>query len=134
MSKPRHSWYFIVQKVLRNYPELYRRREGMRQQQTTAAYSGMPGGGGDPRKTEAAAMRSLSPREESDLEAVLATVQTVGRWMDGKTALRVVELVDWQETHTIQGAEKELHLGEDTGKDLRSRVIYELARNLGYKT
>lgn len=133
MSKPRHSWYFIVQKVLRNYPELYRRREEMRQQQTTAAYSGMPGGGGDPRKTEATATKQLKPREEADLEAVLATIQTVGRWRDGGLILRLVELVDWQKTHTIQGAEQELRLGEDTGKRLRKRFLDELAENMGYK-
>ena len=133
MSKPRHSWYFIVQKVLRNYPELYRRREEMRHQQTTAAYSGMPGGGSDPRKTEAIATKQLKPREEADLEAVLATIQTVGRWRDGGLILRLVELVDWQKTHTIQGAAIALSIGERTAQRMRSQFLAELARNLGYK-
>jgi hypothetical protein len=133
MSKPAHSWHFIVLRVLRNYPELYSRREQLRQQSVTAGYSGMSGGGGNSRKTETAALRQLSPREESDLEAVLKTIRTAERWIEGKTTLRIIEMVDWRRTHTIQGAEEALYLGEDTGKDLRSRFINELAKNMGYK-
>ena len=133
MSKPKHSWHFIVLRVLRNYPELYKRREQLRSQSITASYSGVPGGGGVSRKTESTALRQLSPREESDLDAVLATIRTAGKWRDGETALRMIELVDWQQTHTIRGAEIALFLGEDTGKNLRSRFINELAKNMGYK-
>ena len=132
MSKPRSRWYTTAEKVLKAYPELYRQREQIRQQQTTAAYSGMPGGGGDPRKTEATATKQLKPREEADLEAVLATIQTVGRWRDGGLILRLVELVDWQKTHTIQGAADALHLSKSTAVRLRSRLIYELLRNMEY--
>ena len=132
MSKPRSRWYTTAEKALRAYPELYRQREQIRQQQTTAAYSGMPGGGGDPRKTEATATKQLKPREEADLEAVLATIQTVGRWRDGGLILRLVELVDWQQTHTIQGAADTLHLSKSTAVRLRSRLVYELLRNMGY--
>ena len=132
MSKPRSRWYTTAEKVLRAYPELYRQREQIRQQQTTAAYSGMPGGGGDPRKTEAIATKQLKPREEADLDAVLATIQTVGRWRDGGLILRLVELVDWQKTHTIQGAADALHLSKSTAVRLRSRLIYELLRNMEY--
>lgn len=132
MSKPRSRWYTTAEKVLKAYPELYRQREQIRQQQTTAAYSGMPGGGGDPRKTEATATKQLKPREEADLEAVLATIQTVGRWRDGGLILRLVELVDWQKTHTIQGAADTLHLSKSTAVRLRSRLIYELLRNMEY--
>lgn len=133
MSRPRHSWYTVVLKVLRNYPELYKRHRQTQEQRVTPGYSGMPGGGGTSRKTENTAMKGLSPREEDDLEAVLTTIRTVGRWRDGETALRVVELVDWSQTHTIRGAEEELHLGEDVGKKLRRRVIDELAKNMRYK-
>lgn len=133
MSKPAHSWHFIVLRVLRNYPELYSRREQLRQQSVTAGYSGMPGGGGNSRKTETAALRQLSQREESDLDAVLATIKTAERWRDGETTLRIIEMVDWRRTHTIRGAEMALFLGEGAGKNLRSRFINELAKNLGYK-
>ena len=93
----------------------------------------MPGGGGNSRKTETAALRQLSPREESDLDAVLATIKTAERWRDGETTLRIIEMVDWRRTHTIRGAEMALFLGEGAGKNLRSRFINELAKNMGYK-
>jgi hypothetical protein len=133
MSKPAHSWHFIVLRVLRNYPELYSRREQLRQQSVTAGYAGIPGGGGNTRKTEAAALRELSPREESDLDAVIKTIKAAEKWKDGELALRIIEMVDWRQTHTIRGAEMQLNLRENFGKKLRSRFINELARNLGYK-
>lgn len=133
MSRPRHNWYSIVVKVLRNYPDLYRRHEEAQQQRTTATYTGMPGGGGVGRKTEAAAIRGLTPREEDDLNAVLSTIRTVSRWREGKTALRVVELVDWQKTHTIEAAARSMFLSKKTAERLRSRVVYELAKNMRYR-
>jgi hypothetical protein len=42
-------------------------------------------------------------------------------------------MVDWRRTHTIRGAEMALFLGEGAGKNLRSRFINELAKNMGYK-
>ena len=60
------------------------------------------------------------------------TEETVGRWRDGGLILRLVELVDWQKTHTIQGAADALHLSKSTAVRLRSRLIYELLRNMEY--
>jgi hypothetical protein len=133
MSKPAHSWYSIVLRVMRNYPELCARREQLREQSITTGYTGITARGGNSRKTETTALRQLSPREESDLEAVLKTIRTAERWPCGDTVLRMVELVDWKGTHTIRGAEFALFLGENTGKKLRSRFINELAKNMGYK-
>ena len=133
MSKPAHSWYAIVSKVLRNYPELYKRRNQLRQQTVTAGCSGVPGGGGNSRKAESAALRQLSPREENDLDAVIKTINSAEKWVHGDVTLHLIGMVDWRQSHTIRGAEMQLNLRENFGKKLRSRFINELARNLGYK-
>jgi hypothetical protein len=132
MSKPRYRWYTIAQRVLRDYPDLYRRRAELREQRVTAGYSGAPGGSGDPRKTEATVLKQLGSRDEEELEAVLQTINTASKWPNGEETLRMVEMVDWKRTHTVRGAEIALELGDSAGRDLRRKFIYELAKNLGY--
>lgn len=81
---------------------------------------------------ELASAEQISPRELEELDAVRTAIENIGRQKDGDEALRVVEMVDWRKTHTIEGAAYKLNMSEKTARNRRSRFIREVARNMRY--
>jgi phage transcriptional activator, RinA family len=133
MSKPTYKWYGNVIRAIGYYPNLLAEKKDKQGASITASYSGMPRSGQPSRTSENCAMRQLSPREEEELEAVRLAIEDIGRQRDGRDILRIVEMVDWARTHTLQGAADRLHISERTARALRSRFIYAVAKNMRYK-
>lgn len=132
MSRPRYWWRAVVEKVIRNYPDLRARKNAKQGQSVTASYSGMPRGGGAGRNTESAALRCLSPREEADLRAVEKAIEEVGRQELGGEVLRVVELYQWKGVRNFETIGEMLHMGRNTAKRRNERFLYAVAKNMGY--
>jgi len=74
----------------------------------------------------------LSPRESEEREAVKTAISDIGRQRDGTDVLKIVEMVDWSKTHTLDGAAMRLHMHVNTAKARRSRFIRAVAKNMRY--
>ena len=132
MSRPKYWWYGNVLRVIRAYPAMLRRAEELKRQAVTPSYSGLPGSGRPGRRTEQAALRELSQREQQELEAVGRAIEDLGRAPDGKEILRVVELYHWQGIRNFETVAEITHLGRNTAKRRNARFIYTVAAYLGY--
>ena len=126
MSRPKYWWYGNVVRTIRNYPALRQAKDALQTVSVTANYSGMPGGSGG-RKTEDSALRQLSPREESDLDAVEQALERVS-----DEVRDVVRLYHWKGVRNFETVGDLLHMSRNTAKRRNSRFVFEVARNMGY--
>lgn len=92
----------------------------------------MPGAGDYQRRTETAALKELSPREQQELEAVERAIEDIGRQKDGAKILKVVELYHWVGMYNLDAVAEFAHTTTITAKRRNARFVYEVARNLGY--
>lgn len=74
----------------------------------------------------------LSPREQEEREAVKTAIADIGRQRDGADVLKIVEMVDWGKTHTLDGAAFRLHMSGPTARRRRDRFVRAVARNMRY--
>lgn len=126
MSRPKYWWYGNVVRTIRNYPALRQAKDALQAVSATANYSGMPGGSGG-RTTEESALRQLSPREESDLDAVEQALERVS-----DEVRDVVRLYHWKGVRNFETVGDLLHMSRNTAKRRNSRFVFEVARNMGY--
>lgn len=132
MSKPRYGWWTYVKYMARNYPNLCRELEDKRATSTTANYSLRPRGNGEARGTEAAAMRQLSPVKMREYEAVRKAVEAAGSIPgNGHLRVKLVEIVYFKRTHTLDGACQSLHISYITGKRYNQDFLCGIAKNFG---
>lgn len=108
------------------------RANEIKQQAVTPSYSGLPAGGALRRKTEIAALRELSPREQLELDAVMRAIEDLGRAPDGKEVLQVVELYHWRGIRNFETVADLAHMGRNTAKRRNAKFVYAVARYLGY--
>lgn len=104
MSKPRYDWWPYAKGMIRRYPELREQYADLHSQSVTASYSGMPHGGGVGRPIEALAIRELPTNSQREYEAVRRAIETTERYRNGRERLRVIKLVLWDRSHTLEGA------------------------------
>ena len=126
MSRPKYWWYGNVVRTIRNYPALRQAKDALQAVSATANYSGMPEGSGG-RTTEESALRQLSPREESDLDAVGRALERVS-----DEVRAVVRLYHWKGVRNFETVGDLLHMSRNTAKRRNSRFVFEVARNMGY--
>ncbi len=123
MSKYRHWWRPNVERALRVYPYLKAAKQAAQEQSITPSYTGMPRGGGISRTTENAATRHFSAQEEKILDAVDRAIAEVSKHRDGQDVLRIVEMVDFKRSHTLEGAAMALFMHRVTASDKRTRFV-----------
>lgn len=131
MSKPRYKWWGYIRGVVRAYPDLRREYEELHQQSITAGMSGMPGASGVSRKTEDIAVRELPYTKQREYEAVRRAIETTKTMQNGLQRLRIIELVYWKRSHTVEGAAMRVGYSVDRGKQLHGDFIRLVAKNYG---
>ena len=104
MSKPRYDWWPYVKGMIRRYPVLKQQYADLHSTTMTADYSGMPRGGGGGRALEAVVLRELPSTSQREYEAVRRAVAVTERYRNGQDRLKVVRLVLWDRSHTLEGA------------------------------
>lgn len=110
MSKPREIWWSYVKAMIRRYPELCAKEAELHRQSLSQSITGMPHGSGkisDP--VAEAALRELPAKQQRELAAVRSAIANTRALPDGEERLRMVKLVFWDKTHTLDGAALELH-------------------------
>lgn len=131
MSKPRYRWWGYIRNVIRAYPELKREYEILHTQSITANLSGMPGSGNVSRGTENIATMELPRTKQKEYDAVTNAIEVTGKMPNGKQVLRIIELVYWKRTHTVEGAAMKSGYSVDRGKQLHGDFIRLVAKNYG---
>ena len=122
-SKPRYKWWGYVKNMIRSYPDLVREYNDIHEQPITASISGMPGGGGASRKTEDIAIKQLPRSKQEEYEAVTRAVQVTRMLKTGADRMKIVELVFWKQSHTLQGAAMKVNVSYDTAIDYHGDFI-----------
>lgn len=132
MSKTRHWWYYSVVAAIRQYPALTEKKRELQKTSTTPPYEAVIKGSEIGRTTETAALRQLPPAEELWVNAVERATEEILRHRDGREVMAIVQMVDYQRTHSVEGAALALHMGSETARRRRARFIYSVARYAHY--
>ena len=83
--------------------------------------------------TEETAIRNpLTVKEQEAVRAVDRAIDEIKHQRDGQTVLKIVEMVDFKRSHTIDGVALTMYMHRDTVGEKRSRFIYLVAKNLGW--
>ena len=107
------GWRSEARRALRDYPRI-KRRQGDNEMQITPVYGGAAVQHSASRTTENVALRStLTEREETVISAVEFMLNMQRRYQNSAERLRMIELVYFKHTHTIDGAADIVHYSPD---------------------
>lgn len=104
MSRPRFDWWTYVKGMIRRYPQLKARLADLHTASGTPKYDGMPRSHNASRTTESIAIRELPTVEQREYESVRRATETTERYGNGRDRLKVIKLVLWDRSHTLEGA------------------------------
>lgn len=76
-------------------------------------------------------MEDLTGVAVTNYEAVLEAVTATERMTDGQNRLKVIQMVHWDRTHTIEGASRVIPCGSATAIRWQRAFFEEVARNRG---
>lgn len=116
MSEPRYPWWGYAKSMVRNYPGLRKEYNELIAQSVVPGYSAAPGGGGDPRKAESAALRELPSPYQKEMESVECAIRHTKVFKDGEERIKLIDLIYWRRTHTLSGAALKCNVDYSTGK------------------
>ena len=131
MSSPRYDWWPYVKGMIRRWPKLKEKHSDLHSQSVVASLSGMPSGTSVSRSTENVALRELPTTEQREFEAVRKAIETTERYANGLDRLRIINLVLWKQTHTIEGAALQIPCAWRTAAQWHGEFIRLVARYYG---
>ena len=103
-----------MKNMIRDYPALEKELRDLHEQKITASITGMPGGGNVSRGTEDIAIRDLPRSKQLEYDAVRRAIEVTGMLKTGAERLRIVELVFFKQSHTLEGAAYAANVSYDT--------------------
>ena len=131
MSKPRDRWWGYVRAVIRAYPELRANAKELQRTQTTPRYGASVGSGGPSDPVASAALRRLPPQEQREYEAVEQALWETASLPDGAARVRIIDLVFWRQSHTLEGAAQAVHLSYRSAQRRQNAFIRLVAQQMG---
>lgn len=132
MSKPRYDWWPYVKGMIRRFPELEEEYRELHNQTITQQLSGMPGGGGTGRTVEQCAVRELPATRQREYEAVRRAIKlTESTPWSGETRMKIIRLVFWDRSHTLEGASQVAHCSYRTARRYHAEFIMTVAKFYG---
>ena len=132
MSKYKYWWRPNVDRALREYPEMRRRKDELQAAALTPNYNPMPSGNSPSRTTENLATAQLPEQEEKWLDAIERAIETVSTWRDGSTIIRLVATVYFDRSHTVIGAARLVHVSERTAQRCIGQFTTLVGRYMGF--
>ena len=118
------SWRGEARKALRDYPRIKKRQSLLKSQQITPVYGGAAVQHSASRTTEDVALRTtLTEREENVISAVEFMLNMQSRYYNADARMRMVRLVYWARTHTLQGAALEVGYNINTIKAWNTEIL-----------
>ena len=131
MGRPRYDWWGYVKGMIRRYPSLKEEYADLHRQSITPNYTGMPGGGVVGRGVEAVALRELPTTKQREYEAVKMAVAATERMSASCDRLKVIDLVFWKRSHTLDGAALTIPCSYRTARRYHSEFIMTVASMYG---
>lgn len=131
MSKPRYKWWSYVKWMIRLYPERVAELRRRQEAAVTANYSAMPRGSEPSRITENLGLTTLGNPADREMEAVRMAIEETKNMRTGDIRLKIIDLVYWRKSHTLQGACDVVYVAYDTGKVYHAEFIRCVARHFG---
>lgn len=132
MSKTRYRWWGYIKAVIRAYPEHKRNLADIKEQNIIANYSGYSGHSGASKPIEALALRQLPKNEQKEFDAVDNALEVTAKMPDGADRIKLLNMVFWAQTHTLQGAADCLYISYGTAKRWHNRFIVLVAKFYGF--
>lgn len=128
------GWRAEARRALRDYPRI-KRRQGDNEMQITPVYGGAAVQHSASRTTENVALRStLTEREENIISAVEFMINMQRRYYNADARMKMLSLVYFRQTHTMQGAAMEVGYNINTVKSWNTEMltaVYVALRNGG---
>lgn len=131
MSRPRYDWWPYVKGMIRRYPALKAELADIREQSVTPGYSGQPGSHSASRAAEAVAIRELPTTRQREYEAVRKAIAVTERMAASRDRLRIIDLVFWKRSHTLEGAALTIPCSYMTARRYHSEFIMTVASMYG---
>jgi hypothetical protein len=117
-----------VKRTIYDYPALYKKRaELLRPRIITQLGAATGGGSGEARPVEYYVERELGEQDEREYNAVRRAVEQT----ENGDVLKIIELVFWSRSHTLNGAADQVHVSYVTAKRYQEKFIKTVAKNLG---
>lgn len=117
------DWRREARSALRSYPKL-KLKQSLNDQQITPQYGGPVVQHEASRTTEAAALRTkLTDYEQTVIDAVEFAMEMQGRYYNAEARLKMMRLVYFRKTHTMQGAALEVEYNINTIKAWNTEVL-----------
>lgn len=104
MSKPRYGWWSYAKYMVREYPALREEYRERQSQRITREIAAVAGGTVASRSTETTALRQLPPAKQAEYDAVTKAIEETKRMKTGPERLKLIDLVFWKQSHTLDGA------------------------------
>ena len=131
MSRPRYDWWPYVKGMIRRYPALKAELSDLRSQSITPNYSGLPGAAGASRAAELVALRELPTTRQREYAAVNRAIAATERMAASRDRLRIIDLVFWKRSHTLEGAALTIPCSYMTARRYHSEFIMTVASMYG---
>lgn len=120
----REDWWEYAKRIIRAYPVLKRKAEGLGEQSVTAAYGASGGhGGGVGKPVERAVIDRLTDKEQRRYDAVRAAIAETERMKHGRHRLELIDRVYWKRSHTLYGAALCVPVSERTAKRWNAEFV-----------
>ena len=117
------GWRAEARRALRDYPRI-KRRQADNEMQITPVYGGAAVQHSASRTTENVALRStLTEREENIISAVEFMVAMQSRYYNAEARMKMLSLVYFRRTHTMQGAAMEVGYNINTVKSWNTEML-----------
>jgi len=131
LSRPRYDWWSYVKGMIRRYPELCERYTELHRVSMAVDYSGMPKGDSASRGVENIAVRELPGTAQREYEAVRRAIEQTLNYPNGRDRLRVIRLVLWDRSHTLEGAALVVPCSARTARRYHTDFVMRVAKNYG---
>jgi len=91
----------------------------------------MPHGSEVSRTTENISLLELPKTQQREFAAVCKAIATTERYKNGLDRLKLINLMYWDNTHTMQGAALQIPVSYDTAKEWNREFIRLVASHYG---
>lgn len=119
----RNNWRERARRIIEAYPALLRKESQLHSCRVTPVYSGLPGGNAMTRTTKDNVSRELCLEDQRKLNSVKHAIATTSRYRNSEDRVKVVDLVYWKKTHTLQGAAQICSYSYDTVQEWNADFI-----------
>ena len=118
--------------MIRDYPLRYEELQQRRFPRIVVTYDTICRAGSETsRQTERLAMTELPTVAMREYEAVRLAISQTLQLVDGKERMRLVDIIFWRRTHTLQGAAMSCHVSYGTAAKWHLEFIRRVGINFG---